>query len=149
MGSTPIGSLNTTLQNAEIWPIKAQGAIIRHTFAGDPTIEKNYHKALEDGRWLEASIGDANNQLLELKMRITKDINTWLSMNQLAVDGQLGHHARVPKYIADSIKLLQTVSQYQKELANVITALEQNLTLLLTMKNSLISMVQSNLNALA
>jgi len=149
MGSTPIGSLNTSLQNAEIWPIKAQGAIIRHSFAGDPTVESTYHKALEDGRWLEASIGDANNQLLELKMRITKDINTWLSMNQLAVDGQLGHHARVPKYIADSIKLLQTVSQYQKELANVITALEQNITLLLTMKNSLISMVQSNLNALA
>jgi hypothetical protein len=140
MGSAPSGSL---------FPILTPGAIVRHTPAGDPTIEQYYHQAMEDGRLLEACVGDANNWLLEMKMRITKDINTWLSMNQLAVDGQLGHRPRVPKYIADSIQLLHTVSQYQKELAGVATALNQNITLLLTMKNTLTGYVQSTLNALA
>lgn len=135
--------------SGSLFPITVPGAIIRHTPAGDPTIEQYYHKAMEDGRLLEASVGDANNWLLEQKMRAIKDINAWLSMNQLAVDGQLGHHARVPKYIADSIKILKTVHQYQQELNNIATAIQMNITLLLTMKNTLISMVQSSLNALA
>src|SRR5271166_5396709 len=148
-GPVQNGSLSTLLRGAEIWPIKAQGAIIRHTPYGDPTIESAYHKALEDGRWLEASIGDAQNWLLQRQQQIIHEIAVYTNMNQLAVDGQFGHHARVPKYIADSIKLLQTISHIQKELAAVITAVEQNITLLLTMKNNLLSMVQSNLNALA
>jgi len=139
MGSLP-GSL---------FPITVPGAIIRHTPAGDPTVEQYYHKAMEDGRLLEASVGDANNWLLEQKMAITREINAYLSMNQLAVDGQLGHHARVPKYIADSIRLLQQVHMYQTQLTNLATAIQMNITLLLTMKNTLTSMVQSNLNALA
>jgi hypothetical protein len=139
-----MGSLQGSL-----FPITVPGAIIRHTPAGDPTIEQYYHKSMEDGRLLEASVGDANNQLLELKMAITREINAYLSMNQLAVDGQLGHHARVPKYIADSIKLLQQVHMYQTQLTNLATAIQSNITLLLTMKNTLLSMVQSSLNALA
>jgi len=132
-----------------LFPITVPGAIIRHTPAGNPTIEKYYHKSMEDGRLLEASVGDANNWLLEQKMAITREINAYLSMNQLAVDGQLGHHARVPKYIADSIKILQQVHMYQTQLTNLATAVQMNITLLLTMKNTLTSMVQANLNALA
>src|SRR5208337_302182 len=135
--------------SGNLFPITVPGAIIRHNPLGDPTIETNYHKALEDGRYLETSIADANNQLLQKKQQRTNFIAAHLSMNQLAVDGQLGHAPRVPKYIADSLKILQTVNMYQKQLNGVITALNQNINLLLTMKNSLLSLVQNNLNALA
>jgi len=83
------------------------------------------------------------------KQKYENDIKNYLNMNQLAVDGQLPHGARVPKYIADSIKILQEVNKYQQEILGVVQALNQNLQLLLTMKNSLIAMVQNNLNAIA
>ncbi len=144
MGTPPI-----SLVPYQLFPIHTPGAITRHLPYGDPTVEQYYHKALEDGRFLEASIGDANNWLLQKKNAIIHEIAVYTNMNQLAVDGQLGHHARVPKYIADSIHLLQVVSQFQRDLGKTIAAVVQNIALLLTMKNSMLSMVQNNSNALA
>lgn len=144
MGTPPI-----SLVPYQLFPIHTPGAITRHLPYGDPTVEQFYHKALEDGRFLEASIGDANNWLLQKKNQIIHEIAVYTNMNQLAVDGQLGHHARVPKYIADSIHLLQVVSQFQRDLGKTIAAVVQNIALLLTMKNNMLSMVQSNSNALA
>lgn len=144
-----MSTVPSNLQAFQIWPISAQGAIIRHNPLGDPTIEANYHKALEDGRFLEASIGDANNWLLQKKQQINNQITTYLKMNQLAVDGQLGHTPRVPKFIADSIAILQEVNQFQQQLSSVLQAVTQNIQLLTTMKNSMVSLVQNNLNALA
>lgn len=135
--------------SGNLFPITVPGAITRHNPAGDPTIEKYYHKALEDGRLLEANVADANNWLLQKKQKYENDIKNYLTMNQLAVDGQLPHGPRVPKYIADSIKILQEVNKYQQEILGVVQALNQNLQLLLTMKNSLIAMAQNNLNAIA
>src|SRR5579863_5846100 len=144
MGTPPI-----SLVPYQIWPIKTPAAITRHLPYGDPAVEKFYHKALEDGRFLEGSIGDANDWLIQRKNQIIHEIAVYTNMNQLAVDGQLGHHARVPKYIADSIKLLQKVSEFQRDLGNTIAAVVQNIALLLTMKNSMLSLVQANSNALA
>src|SRR5271157_2876683 len=137
------------LQPWQLWPIKAQGAIIRHLPAGDPTLEKYYHQALEDGRWLERNIADAQTWILKEKQRIIEKIETYLDINNVAVDAQLGHHARRIKLAIDSIRMLQKVSQFQRDIGNTITAVNQNIALLLTMKNSLLSLVQNNLNAIA
>jgi hypothetical protein len=137
------------LQPFQLWPIKAKGAIIRHLPAGDPTLEKQYHKALEDGRFLEACIGDAQTWILKEKQRIIEKIGTYLDINSVAVDAQLSKHGRRIKLAIDSIRMLQKVSQFQRDVGSTIQAVTQNIALILTMKNSMLSMVQSNSNALA
>src|SRR5271157_3373033 len=144
-----MSTVPSNLTSFQLWPITAQGAIQRHTPLGDPTIEQFYHKSMEDGRFLETSIADANNWCLQKKQQIINQIDTYLGMNSLAVDGQLGHHARVPKYIADSIAILKAVTRFQRELAGVVQAVELNLNQVLALKNSMLQMTQTALNSLA
>jgi hypothetical protein len=142
-------SLPPSLAAVQIWPIKAKGAVIRHNPLGDPTVEKYYHEALEDGRWLEKNVADANHWLLQKKQLYLAKIQTYVDINTLAVDGQLGHHPRKIKYIADSIKFLNEVNQFQKDIIGLIQAVTQNIGLLSSMEQNILGVVQSNLNALA
>lgn len=142
-------SLPPDLQKVLTWPIHTKGAIKRHNPLGDPKIEKNYHQALEDGRWLEQNIGDANHWLLQKKQYVTDKIKTYTDMNSLAVDAQLKRRPRVFKLGADSIRLLQTVNQFQQDIIGLIQAITQNIGLLSSMEQNIIQMVQANLNALA
>lgn len=142
-------NLTPAEQNALLWPIKAKGAVTRLSPAGDPSISAAYQQAMEQGRFLESSIADANNWLLQKKQLLINQIQTYTHMNQLAVDGQLGHHSRIPKYIADSISILNTANQFQQEIVGLVAAVQQNLAQLLTIERSMIAMVQTNLNAIA
>ena len=63
MSSTP--NILATMQANEIYPIKLAGQITRVAPLGDPTIEQYYHVALEQGRYLEHSIADANFALAQ------------------------------------------------------------------------------------
>jgi hypothetical protein len=141
--------LTSDEQKALIWPIKAKGAVNRLNPLNDPAISQFYPKSMEQGRILENSIADANNFLLEKKIQLTQLIQNYTHMNSLAVDGQLGHHARVPKYIADSISILKTAQQLQQEIVGLVAALEQNIQTILTIEASMLAMVQANLNAIA
>ena len=89
MGSIP--GLTQAENNALLWPIKAKGQVNRLNPLGDPTIEQYYHSAMEQGRFLEKSIADANNWILQKKQQALKYIQTYTHMNSLAVDGQLQH----------------------------------------------------------
>lgn len=142
-------SLTSGEQQALLWPIQAKDKVQRWTPLGDPAIEQYYHTAMEGGRYLERNIADANHWLLQKKQLITNQIQTYTHMNSLAVDGQLGHSPRVPKFIADSISLIKTAQQFQREIVSLVAAIQQNITMLLAIEQSLTMMVQTALNSIA
>jgi len=142
-------TLTTDLQNAELWPIKAKGAVTRLNPLSDPAIEHFYHKSMEQGRFLECSIADANFWLQEKKQDLIEKISMYTNMNSLAVDGQLKHRPRAFKYIADSIRILQAVSSFQQEITGLISAVTHNIGVLSSIEQNMLGMVQQNLNAIA
>lgn len=136
-------------QQALLWPIQAKGAVNRVQPLGDPSIEQFYHNSMEQGRFLESSIADANNWLLQKKILLNEYVISYTHMNGLAVDGQLGHTARVPKYIADSISILQTAQRLQQELVSLVNAVQGNITKLLAIEQSMTNMVRVASQSLA
>src|SRR5271154_3801008 len=144
-----MASLTSAEQSALLWPIQAKGAVTRLQPLNDPTISQLYSNSMEQGRFLEASIADANTWLLQKTKLLNEYIISYTHMNQLAVDGQLGHHPRVPKYIADGISILQTAKRLTNEIVGLATAVAGNIAKLLTLLQNMLAMVQAVLNALA
>src|ERR1700675_5017026 len=136
-------------QTALLWPIKAKGAVNRVQPLNDPAISEFYQNSMEQGRFLESSIADANFQILQKKTLLNEYITSYTHMNQLAVDGQLGHHARVPKYIADSISILQTAKRLTQEIVALNNAVNGNITKILAIEQSMTQMVQTASQSLA
>jgi len=145
---TLIGPLSPT-SPADLWPIKVQGKINQFNVLGDPEVEQFYHKALEDGRKLEKSISDAQHVLQQKILVFQSRVQTWLKMHLLATDGEFPTAIRKPKYIADAITIIQQVQKFQKEGTLLIATVLKNITILTTMEQNLIQMVQANLNAVA
>jgi hypothetical protein len=141
--------LSDAENKALLWPIQAKGAVVRHQPFGDPTISKFYQNSLEQGRFLESSIADANFWLLQKRQLLNEYIISYIHMNSLAVDGQLGHNPRVPKYIADSISILQTAQRLSQELTELVQAIEGNIAQLLAIEQSMLALVQATLNSIA
>src|SRR5271170_1420331 len=144
-----MASLTSAEQSALLWPIQAKGAVTRLQPLNDPTISQFYSNSMEQGRFLESSIADANTWLLQKTKLLNEYIISYTHMNQLAIDGQLGHHPRVPKYIADGISILQTAKRLTTEIVGLATAVAGNITKLLAILQGLLHMVQAVLNALA
>lgn len=144
-----MASLTDAEKAALLWPIKAKGAVNRFNPLGDPAIEKFYHNSMEQGRFLESSIADANNWLLQKKTLLNEYVISYTHMNQLAVDGQLGHAPRIPKFVADSISILQTAQRLQQELVSLVEAIQQNITKLLAIEASMLQMVTTASDSLA
>jgi hypothetical protein len=134
---------------ALLWPIKAKGAVVRTQPLNDPTISKFYPVSMEQGRFLECSIADANNWLLQKKQLLDEYIISYNHMNSLAVDGQNGRQVRAPLYAGDSISILQTAQRLQVEIQELVQALESNITTLLSMEQSMLAMVQGTLNSIS
>ncbi len=133
----------------ETFPIQQKGKANRLTLPGVPTIESEYHKAMEMGRKLESSIGDAMFQIQAKKLDIQEKITTYMDINVLAIDGQFRHGTRKFKFAADSIHFLQVVHKYTQEVANLITALQTNIGILQQMERNILAMIQTNINALS
>src|SRR5271170_4869851 len=95
--------LSSSEQQALLWPIQAKGAVTRLQPLNDPTISQFYQNSMEQGRFLESSIADANNLLLQKTQLLQAYITSYTHMNSLAVDGQLGDNTRPPKFVIDSI----------------------------------------------
>lgn len=142
-------SLTSAEQTALIWPIKAKGAVNRVQPLNDPTISQFYSNSMEQGRYLESSIADANTWLFQKKVLLNEYITSYTHMNQLAVDGQLNHHHRVPKYIADSISILQTAKRLTQEIVALNNAVNGNITKILAIEQSMTQMVDTASNSLA
>jgi hypothetical protein len=141
--------LTSAEQTALLWPIKAKGAVNRVQPLNDPTISQFYSNSMEQGRYLESSIADANTWLFQKKVLLNEYITSYTHMNQLAVDGQLNHHHRVPKYIADSISILQTAKRLTQEIVALNNAVNGNITKILAIEQSMTQMVQTASQSLA
>ena len=72
----------------ELFPIQMKGSPNRLLIPGVPQIETYYHNALEEGRKLEKSIGDAIFQIEVKKLDLEEKILHYLIMTLLATDGQ-------------------------------------------------------------
>src|SRR5271170_4172942 len=140
-------SLPSDEQTALLWPIQAKGKVTRLNPLGDPQVEMYYHKAMEQGRFLEASIADANNWLIQKKTLLINQIQTYTHMNSLATDGQLPHAPRVPKYVADSISILQTAQKFQQEILGLVAAIEQNIQMIIAIEQSMLQMITNGENS--
>jgi hypothetical protein len=141
-------ALTDDLKKAQLWPIKAKGAVERLNPLGDPEIEQQYHKALEQGRFRETSIADAQHWLAQKKSLLTRHLTGLFHMNSLAIDGQLSRTPRAIKFAIDSINILKTVNQYQQEIIGLIQAVTNNIGILQSIEQNMLGMVQQNLNAL-
>lgn len=132
-----------------MWPIQAKGAVTRLNPLGDPEIEKAYHKALEQGRMLETSLGDANNWLAERKREVLARIQVMMDINKVAINAQPKRKLRKILLAANSISFLNEVSKFQREILGLIQATTQNIGIIQSMEQNMLRMVQSNLNAVA
>jgi hypothetical protein len=142
-------ALPTNLLNNQIWPIKAKGAVTRLNPLGDPEVEKFYHKALEQGRMLETSLGDANNWLAERKREVLARIQTMLDINKVAINAQPKRKLRKILLAANSISFLNEVSHFQQEIVGLIQAATQNIGIIQSMEQNMLRMIQANLNAVS
>lgn len=146
MGNT---QLPPALQEAQLWPIQAKGAVARIQPLGDPAIEHIYHASLEPGRVLERSIADANNQLLEKKKYIYDKIAAYTRLNSIATNGQLKHHLRALKLAADAAAIVRDINNFQSNVNDVVQALSNNLQTLLTIEATLVNEVNTALASIA
>ena len=137
------------MQANEIYPIKLAGKITRFSPLGDPTIEQYYHTALEQGRFLEHSIADANFALAQRLRDLQEKIEHKLGMQKVSLDGQSKYRSRFFKYAADAVEFIKIVKMYLKEIQGVAAAAQGNIGQLLAIEQSMLQMVQSNINALA
>src|SRR5271154_5630732 len=67
-------SLPPADQAALLFPIKAKGAVTRISPAGNPDVNSVYSNSMEQGRFLEASIADANTQLLQSAQDLARQV---------------------------------------------------------------------------
>lgn len=137
-------------QQALLWPIQAKGAVVRLQPLNDPTISQYYPNSMEQGRFLESSIADANNWMLQKTQLLRAYITSYNHMNSLAVDGQLSlTSGRGARYVGDSISILQTAGQLQQELQQLVQAIQKNITMLLSIEHSMLALVQTVLDSIA
>jgi len=140
---------NGGLGNNDLWPIKNYSIPNRPLVAGLTDIEKGYHYAMEQGRFLEKDLGGAISYIQAKKQDLNEKIAHYLSLNTLALDGQLSDHPRAAKYVADSIKFVQQIRKYTTEISNLLDATQANIAVLLATEKQMQAMIQTNLNCLA
>lgn len=137
------------LQAAELWPIKCKGVATRLNPLGDPEIEHIYHQALEQGRFVERNIADAQFSLAQKQKELMRSIATHVHLNSLAVNGQLSNPLRAIKYVAESGKIIQDINKFQNEITNLILAVNQNVAILKGIESSMLELVSENINSIA
>ena len=135
----------------QLWPILAKTKIDdwASKVYGDPTLERYFHKSLEEGRKRQNSIAEANTWIMKEKQKILEHIQHLFNYTKLATDGKLDNPARAIKYGYNIIKFMQQVAAFQANVVKLIQALQQNIGILLSMEANTLSMVQGCLSSLA
>lgn len=133
----------------QIFPLKIQGAIQRLAPPGRSDIEATFHPAMENGRILEHSLGDAMFVLKDREKDLQEKINHYLSLNLLAVDGQLPDEIRPAPYIIDSIKFIKQVQDYTQALLDIQKSINETVGQYQSLKQNIQGYFQERSNALA
>lgn len=134
---------------SQYWPILCKGQANRLVFPGPPTIESNWHKAMEEGRKLESSINDAMFALQKEKHDLDRAIEQYLDLNQVAKDAQRGDHGRRIFLTLDVLRFLQKIHAFMQDIQGIASAIQSNIAFLQSIESQAVAMIQSNLNALA
>lgn len=137
------------MTDQQIFPVKVQKAITRLQPPGRPDLEERYHNSMEQGRFLERSLGDAMSQLKERRQDLQEKIDQYTNMNKLATDGQFPDSIRPAKYVLDSIKIVQEIQKYTQEVLNVAKAINETIGMYQSLKQNIQGYFQERLNALA
>jgi hypothetical protein len=134
-------------QAALLWPIQAKGAVTRILPAGNPDVNSVYSNSMEQGRFLEASIADANTQLLQS----AQDLARWVSFynNVLSPLMAVGTSNPGQQTTLGPILINPAVAQATSQITQLVAQVQQNITKLLAMQTSMLMMIQADLNALA
>jgi hypothetical protein len=116
---------------------------------GIPLVSPIESPAFEQGRFLESSIGHASMALQTKSLDVTEKINAYLDLNRVAISAKLPDAPRAIKLSADSVHLLQVVQTYLKDAQGLTAALQADVALLAATERAMLTMVQTNINALA
>ena len=123
-------SLPPADQAALLFPIKAKGAVTRILPAGNPDVNSVYSNSMEQGRFLEASIADANTQLLQSAQDLAANIAIYTQISAVASAGNPGQQALVPGITA-------AITQVQSQIATLVGQVQQNITKLQAVEASM------------
>jgi hypothetical protein len=144
------GGFNQALASAELWPIKAKKKVVNWNPLGDPTVEKFYHKAMEDGRALETSITDANHWLIQRRNQlINKDIPHAINYIASATHAEPDNPIKAILLAKDVITFMKFLVKMQQEVVQLIQAMVQNIGIIESMLQNIVQNIQANLNAIA
>lgn len=135
--------------NPTFLPAFAKGPVVRPTVPSRFKIQKAYHDSMEQGRFLEKSIGDAIYDLKEAKKDLEEKVKATLRDITLGTDGQFPDKIRSIKYVVDVVKFLKEMKDFIDEIVQTIQALIQCIQLLTSILNNMKAMIQGIANALA
>lgn len=159
MLSSPGGTLSLVQQEgaalssspsppSDLWPIQCMGQADRLILAGVPAIQNAFPKALEQGRFLETGPGTANNFIQTKMLDLNEKIQHYLSLNRLAVDGQLPYATRPAKYAYDSVQFIRQIQKYLNEVTMLTAALNANLLVVRSLETQMLGLIQNNIISL-
>ena len=113
------------------------------------TISDKYHYAMEQGRFLEQSIGDVQKEVQIFKKNLEDRVKTWIRMQLNQITVQLPLPARVVKAVLDVIDCIKGIIDIIKEIQNTIKALITIIQLLKALLQKMLGQIQAVLNAIA
>jgi hypothetical protein len=116
---------------------------------GDPRVGGLYPKAMEQGRMLEQSLGDAAHELAKAKQDLMDKIKNEISKALAACTTALPDPSRPGPIIAKMVAFIKQAKEFIQDVVAVVQGIIKCIQMLWTMIAALKGMIQSCLNALA
>jgi hypothetical protein len=135
----------------EVFPaFKAKGPKVKWpNLKGNPRTGGWYPKALENGRIAEQGIGDALNELKQVKQDLMDKMK--LNLEDIADDivCKMGDRSRPIALAIRVTKIISQIKKYIQDVQAVISAIQSLISALSQMLANLKGMIQTNLNAIS
>lgn len=132
-----------------IIPITIKKKFNRDTFPGRAKIDKVQHTAMEQGRKVERSVGDAMFAVSEAKRQLIQRIENYMNLNKLATTAKLPDMARPIKLIKDILDFIKKVKEFIDEIKELIEAIKGIIGYLQMIKARIQAFIQKCLNTIA
>ena len=113
------------------------------------TISTDYQWALEQGRFLEQSIGDAQKEIQKFKKDLEDRIKSYLHQIWISISAELPLAGRIVALAKNIIDIIKEIINIIKEVQAAIKALIAIVQLLQALINKMIAQLQAIINALA
>lgn len=130
-------------------PITIKKLFNRETFPGRAGIDAVQHVALEQGRMMDRSVGDAMYAIQEAKKQLLQRIENYLNLNKVATTAKLPDSARPVKLVKDILDLIKKVKELLEEVQDLIKGLLGVIGYLISLKARIQAFLQARLNSIA